>query len=200
MPKKHPCPDCRHCLWCTDTRCSVCLRESKPCQHKLSQAEQIALYESINRAHQQQKTEVRMKQRALFLCTDGSCLSPIAAALVNLDFGNRLRTFCAALTPISLDPHAATVTVELGIDMDCRAPPPLNHYEREPFNYVITLSDQATERCPLYFGGVKRQPMSFADPSLTKGSEEQILAAFRATRDTLRQQLSDFFRQQLAQQ
>jgi|LGOV01.1.fsa_nt_gb arsenate reductase len=200
MPKKHPCPDCRHCLWCTDTRCSVCLRKSKPCQRKLSQGEQIALYESINRTHHQRNTEVRMKQRALFLCTDGSCLSPMAAALVNLDFGDRLQTFCAAVTLSSLDPHAAAVTAELGIDIARLAPAPLNHYEREPFDYVITLSDQATDRCPLYFGGVKRQPMSFSDPSLTKGSEEQILAAFRATRDILRQQLGDFFRQQLAQQ
>lgn len=198
MPKKHPCPDCRQCQWCSDTRCSVCLRDSKPCQRKLSQAEQIALYESINRAHHQRKTEVRMKQRALFLCTDGSCLSPMAAALVNLDFGDRLQAFPAGLTLQSLNPHAAAVMAELGIDIGHQPPTPLSHYEREPFDYVIALCDQAVDSCPLYFGGVKRQPMSFVDPSRTKGSEEQIMAAFRATRDALRQQLGDFFRLQLA--
>lgn len=199
MQKKHPCPDCRRCLWCTDTRCSVCLRESKPCQRKLSQTEQIALYESINRAQQQQKTEVRMKKRALFLCTDSSCLSPMAAALVNFDFGDCLQAVSAGLTTKSLDKHAVAVMAELGIDLDTQASNCLSHYEREPFDYVITLCAEADKKCPLYFGGVKRHSIGFTNPSQAKGSEEEIMAEFRKIRDTLRQQLADFFRQQLTQ-
>jgi len=45
--KKHPCPDCVDCLWCADTRCSLCLK--KGCQKKLTFREQIELYERINR-------------------------------------------------------------------------------------------------------------------------------------------------------
>jgi arsenate reductase len=199
MPKKHPCPDCRQCQWCSDTRCSVCLREPKPCQRKLSQAEQIALYESINRAHQQQKTEVRMKRRALFLCTDNSCLSPMAAGLVNHDFGDRLQAFSAGLTTQGFDPLAVTVMAELGIDIGHQSPIPLSHYQREPFDFVIALSDEACEKCPHYFGGVQRHDMIFADPRRTAASEEQALNGYRALRDALRQQLGNFFRQQLAQ-
>jgi hypothetical protein len=44
--KKHPCPDCRQCQWCSDDRCRLCLRTG--CRKKLSMAEQIALYEEIN--------------------------------------------------------------------------------------------------------------------------------------------------------
>jgi hypothetical protein len=29
-PKKHPCPDCHFCQWCSDNRCSLCL-EGKAC-------------------------------------------------------------------------------------------------------------------------------------------------------------------------
>ncbi len=54
FPKKHPCPDCRHCQWCPDTRCSMCLR-TEPCRRKLSMAEQIALYEKINRKPDENK-------------------------------------------------------------------------------------------------------------------------------------------------
>lgn len=199
MPKKHPCPDCRQCQWCSDTRCTVCLREPKPCQRKLSQAEQIALYESINRAHQQRKTEVRMKQRALFLCTDNSCLSPMAAGLLNHDFGDRLQAFSAGLTTQEIDPFAVTVMAELGIDIGHQAPVPLSHYEREPFDFVIALSDKASEQCPLYFGGVQRHSMIVADPVRTADSEDQTLKSYRTFRDILRRQLNDFFRQQLAQ-
>lgn len=48
MDKKHPCPDCRHCQWCSDDRCRLCLRAPAGCRKKLSLAEQIALYERLN--------------------------------------------------------------------------------------------------------------------------------------------------------
>lgn len=46
MEKKHPCPDCKQCQWCSDERCRLCLRTG--CRKKLSMAEQIALFEEIN--------------------------------------------------------------------------------------------------------------------------------------------------------
>lgn len=45
--KKHPCADCTFCQWCSDDRCRMC-RAQKGCGKKLSLAEQIALYESVN--------------------------------------------------------------------------------------------------------------------------------------------------------
>jgi len=44
--KKHPCPDCHHCQWCSDDRCRLCLRTA--CCKKMSIAEQIELYEQLN--------------------------------------------------------------------------------------------------------------------------------------------------------
>jgi hypothetical protein len=52
--KKHPCPDCRQCQWCSDERCGLCLRSSSGCRKKLSMAEQIALFEQLNRTDSQQ--------------------------------------------------------------------------------------------------------------------------------------------------
>ena len=48
MEKKHPCPDCHACQWCSEERCRLCLKASSGCRKKLSMAEQIALYESLN--------------------------------------------------------------------------------------------------------------------------------------------------------
>lgn len=47
-PKKHPCPDCSYCQWCSDDRCALCLKKCS-CRKKLSMAEQIRLYEELNR-------------------------------------------------------------------------------------------------------------------------------------------------------
>jgi hypothetical protein len=47
--KKHPCADCTFCQWCSDDRCALCRDTGKGCGRKLSIAEQIALYEEVNR-------------------------------------------------------------------------------------------------------------------------------------------------------
>lgn len=47
-PKKYPCPDCTCCQWCSNDRCRLCLNGTNCCRRKLSIAEQIALYESLN--------------------------------------------------------------------------------------------------------------------------------------------------------
>ncbi|MDD2899407.1 MAG: hypothetical protein PHI31_11915 [Desulfuromonadaceae bacterium] len=47
-PKKFPCPDCSCCQWCSDDRCRLCRNQAGCSRRKLSVAEQIALYESLN--------------------------------------------------------------------------------------------------------------------------------------------------------
>jgi len=47
-PKKHPCPDCTYCQWCSDDRCRLCLKKNSCCRRKLSIAEQIELFEKLN--------------------------------------------------------------------------------------------------------------------------------------------------------
>jgi hypothetical protein len=53
--KKHPCPDCQFCQWCSDTRCGACLGHGRSCRKKLSIAEQIELYEKVNREFAEKK-------------------------------------------------------------------------------------------------------------------------------------------------
>ena len=48
-PKKYPCPDCKFCQWCSDDRCHLCRSRKQP-GRKLSMQEQIALYDSLNKA------------------------------------------------------------------------------------------------------------------------------------------------------
>jgi len=49
--KKYPCPDCTFCQWCSDDRCRKC--RGGRCPKKLSLAEQIELYEKVNRERQE---------------------------------------------------------------------------------------------------------------------------------------------------
>ena len=61
----------------------------------------------------------------------------------------------------------------------------LDRYLDEPFDYVITVCDDANEACPFFPGAANRLHWSFEDPSRAEGSEEER-ALFRKVRDTLR--------------
>lgn len=54
MDKKHPCPDCQVCQWCSDERCRLCLKSTSGCRKHLSLTEQIARYEALNRQEKEQ--------------------------------------------------------------------------------------------------------------------------------------------------
>ena len=54
MNKKHPCPDCKMCQWCSDERCRICLKGGAGCGRRLNLAEQIARYEELNRQAEEQ--------------------------------------------------------------------------------------------------------------------------------------------------
>ncbi|WP_082464108.1 hypothetical protein [Dethiosulfatarculus sandiegensis] len=51
--KKHNCPDCRQCQHCSEVRCSLCrgqgCKSAEGRFREMSIAEQIELYESLNR-------------------------------------------------------------------------------------------------------------------------------------------------------
>ncbi|GAB7026847.1 hypothetical protein [Geotalea toluenoxydans] len=55
IPKKHPCPDCHFCQWCSDDRCRMCRGKGCGGKRKLSVAEQIALYDALNQKSSDEK-------------------------------------------------------------------------------------------------------------------------------------------------
>ena len=49
MSRKHPCPDCKMCQGCSESRCRVCRSERKSTgRPKLSISDQIALFDRLN--------------------------------------------------------------------------------------------------------------------------------------------------------
>jgi arsenate reductase len=56
---------------------------------------------------------------------------------------------------------------------------------------VLTVCDHASEQCPIFPGEVKRIHHNFPDPAKATGSEEEIMAAFRAVRDEIKKYCKD---------
>lgn len=136
-------------------------------------------------------------KRVLFLCTHNSCRSQMAEGLVNHDLGARMEAFSAGTEATRVNPLAIKVMAELGIDLSAHRSKSLDEFAAQPFDYVITLCGDANEKCPLFFGGVKRLHMGFEDPSLLLGSEAEVLPAYRRIRDEIRRTMGEFFVQEL---
>lgn len=139
-----------------------------------------------------------MRKRVLFLCTHNSCRSQMAEGLVNNVLGDRVEAFSAGTEATRVDPLAAKAMAEIGFDLSGHRSKILDEFDGEDFDYVITLCGDANEKCPLFFGGVKRIHMGFEDLSMLPGSEEEVLPEYRRVRDEIKTTLCDFFEKELA--
>ena len=63
---------------------------------------------------------------------------------------------------------------------------------QERWDYLITVCDDANERCPFVPGSVKRLHWSFEDPSRATGDDDQRLATFRRVRDQIEARISEW--------
>lgn len=132
------------------------------------------------------------KKRALFLCTHNSCRSQMAEGIVNHDLGATFEAFSAGTEATSVNLKAIEVMQEIGIDLSGHRSKILDEFVGEQFDYVVTLCGDANEKCPLFFGGVKRIHLGFSDPSRMTGSDEEVMKEFRKVRDEIRHKLVEF--------
>jgi arsenate reductase len=138
-------------------------------------------------------------KRVLFLCTGNSCRSQMADGIVNHDFAGRIDAFSAGTEPHGLNPRAVQVMDEIGIDISSNSSDHLSRYQDQSFDYVISLCSDADKQCPTFFGGVRRLHMPFDDPPKATGTSAEVLAVYRRVRDEIRQQLNQFFKQELGE-
>lgn len=133
-------------------------------------------------------------EKILFLCTHNSCRSQIAEGIINHYLGDRLEALSAGTEATSVNPRAIDAMKEIGIDISSHRSKTMDEFSGQSFDYVITLCGDANEKCPLFFGGVKRLHIGFPDPSKATGTEEEIMAEFRRVRNEIRHRLLEFFK------
>jgi arsenate reductase (thioredoxin) len=133
------------------------------------------------------------KKRVLILCTGNSARSQIAEGLLRHDAGERFEVESAGTKPSMVRPEATAAMGELGIDISGHRSKSVEEFDRQHFDYVITVCDNAKEACPVFFGEAQRLHHGFDDPPpLGEGSDEERMAIFRRVRDELRAYLRDF--------
>lgn len=135
------------------------------------------------------------KNRVLILCTGNSARSQMAEPIVNHDLGETWQAFSAGTQPAGyVHPTAISVLAEIGIDHH-GVSKSTDVFRGRDFDVLITVCDDAAENCPVWLGKGKRTHIGFPDPAKVQGTEDEIMAAFRAVRDDIRAQIIPFLKQ-----
>ena len=132
--------------------------------------------------------------RVLFLCTHNSARSQMAEGFLRAMAGDRFEAGSAGTEKTSVNPLAVRVMAELGMDLGGHASKLYADVASQAWDFLITVCDDANERCPWVPGSVQRLHWSFPDPSRAVGTEEQRLVVFRRVRDQIQERLTDWLR------
>ena len=123
------------------------------------------------------------------MCTHNSARSQMAEGLLRHLAGDRFEAHSAGTEATHVRPLAVRAMDEVGVDITGQESKTLERYLREPFDYVITVCDDANEACSFFLGARNRLHWSLEDPSQADGSEEERLAVFRRVRDEIRERI-----------
>jgi arsenate reductase len=116
----------------------------------------------------------------------------MAEGLLRADAGDRFEVASAGVDPKRVRSEAIEVMREIGIDISDHRSKSVDEFAGQEFDYVITVCDNANERCPIFPGNTNRIHWSFYDPAATEGDVDTKLRVFRRVRDEIRHRLRLF--------
>jgi len=133
-------------------------------------------------------------KKILFLCTGNSCRSQMAEGWANQLHKGNISAFSAGTEPAGeVNKYAILAMSEAGIDISNHRSKHLDEFKDIEFDLVITVCDNAREKCPLYWGKTKKIHKSFEDPFVLakdSRSDEEVLNHYRRIRDELKEFVS----------
>ncbi len=131
--------------------------------------------------------------KILFLCTGNSCRSQMAEGFARALKSTEVEADSAGVETHGLNPNAVKVMAEAGVDIGQHRSKQVEEFAGVAFDYVITVCDEAQEKCPV-FPGSTLVHVPFDDPprlAQDATSEEAGLAHYRRVRD----EIHDFVRE-----
>ncbi len=124
--------------------------------------------------------------KILFLCTGNSCRSQIAEGWARHIGGDSVIVQSAGIEAHGKNPRAIEVMREIGIDISGQESTIVNEGMLQDADVVVTVCGHADEQCPLLPPGITKLHWPLPDPAKATGTEQQIMTAFRATRDEIK--------------
>jgi len=127
----------------------------------------------------------------LFLCTGNSCRSQMAEGWARALGADDLQVQSAGIETHGKNPRAIAVMREAGVDIAAQPSTRVTGDMLHAADLVVTVCGHADEHCPVLPPGTRKEHWPLEDPARASGSEEQVMAVFRASRDLIRQRVDD---------
>lgn len=109
----------------------------------------------------------------------------MAEGLLRQLAGDSFEPLSAGIDPKGLNPLAVQARREIGIDISHHHSKDVASFLGQAIPYVVTVCDNARERCPIFPRTYKFLHWSFDDPAAAEGTTEEKLAVFRRVRDDI---------------
>jgi protein-tyrosine-phosphatase len=131
----------------------------------------------------------------LYVCAMNRVRSPMAAALTRKLYGDGILVESSGLRASDeVDPMAAIVMQEVGVDLFDHKPRPMDEVDPAAFGVIVALSAEVRAAVePLAIGGSEIDYWPVSDPTLEEGSRDQRLEAYRQTRRELEARITARF-------
>lgn len=127
----------------------------------------------------------------LFLCTGNSCRSQIAEGWAKQLGGDAFSALSAGIEAHGKNPRAIAVMAEAGVDISGQESTRLTDDMLAGANYLVTVCAHADEYCPALPAGMRKEHWPLPDPAKATGTEDEVMAVFRASRDDIRARVAD---------
>lgn len=136
-------------------------------------------------------------KKVLVLCTGNSCRSQIAEGYLRHFAGDKAEIYSAGVETHGVNPKAIAIMAQDGIDISSHTSNNVNEYAGIDFDYVITVCDNAKERCPFFPGNAQKFHYNFPDPAKATGTEEEVMNEFANVRELIKAYAKKFVEENL---
>jgi len=133
----------------------------------------------------------------LVLCTGNSYRSQIAHGFLASMTAGKAHVYSAGVETHGVNPKAIATMKEIGIDISHHTSNNITEYFGVDFDYVITVCDNAKERCPYFPTKAVKLHYNFPDPAKAIGTEEEINEQFRIVRSLIKDYCGNFVEEYL---
>jgi arsenate reductase len=125
-------------------------------------------------------------KKILVLCTGNSCRSQLAEGYLRHFAGDKAEVYSAGVETHGVNPRAIQTMADDGIDISGHTSNHMDEYLAIDFDYVITVCDNARERCPYFPSSAVKFHHNFPDPAKAQGTEAEIRQAFDSVREEIK--------------
>ena len=131
-------------------------------------------------------------KKVLVLCTGNSCRSQMAEGYLRHFAGQKAEIYSAGVESHGVNPKAIDIMKADHVDISHHTSNIVDEYRHIQFYFLITVCDNAKERCPIFSTKAKKYHHDFPDPAKASGTEAEIEMQFKQVRTMIKDYCKKF--------